>query len=140
MELAGTYKLFKELELPLVEVLTQMECEGINLDTSFLKTLSKELLKDIEALEKKIYLTAGENFNIDLHARSLANVKSNMGRLGDIVTATRDLTATPVGVPVPTIQLARRFFIHLVSAPTVFQGMDTFANTFLVHSARRRRS
>ena len=75
-----------------------------------------------------------------LHARSLANVKSNMGRLGDIVTTTRDLTATLVGVPVPTIQLARRFFIHLVSAPTVFQGMDTFANTFLVHSARRRRS
>ena len=37
------------------------------------------------------------------------DVKSNMGRLGDIVTATRDLTATPVGVPVPTIQLARRF-------------------------------
>ena len=78
--------------------------------------------------------------HVYLHARSLANVKSNMGRLGDIVTATRDLTATPVGVPVPTIQLARRFFIHLVSAPTVFQGMDTFANTFLVHSARRRRS
>ena len=64
MELAGTDKLFKELELPLVEVLTQMECEGINLDTSFLKTLSKELIEDIEALEKRIYLTAGENFNI----------------------------------------------------------------------------
>ena len=64
MEIAGTDKLFRNLELPLVEVLTEMECEGINLDTSFLKTLSKELLEDIKALEKRIYFTAGENFNI----------------------------------------------------------------------------
>jgi len=58
-------KLFKEIESPLIPVLTQMEIEGINLDVDALKTFSKELGKDIEQLEKKILELAGINFNID---------------------------------------------------------------------------
>jgi DNA polymerase-1 len=59
------FKLFKEIESPLIPVLTQMEIEGINLDVDALKTFSKELGKDIEQLEKKILELAGINFNID---------------------------------------------------------------------------
>jgi len=57
-------KLFDEVELPLVKVLTAMEIEGINLNTDFLISLSKELTVDIEKLEKEIYSQAGEAFNI----------------------------------------------------------------------------
>jgi len=57
-------QLFNEVELPLVEVLTSMEIEGINLNTDFLVSLSKELTVDIEKLEKEIYSQAGEEFNI----------------------------------------------------------------------------
>jgi len=57
-------KLFDEVELPLVKVLTSMEIEGINLNTDFLGSLSKELNVDIERLEKDIYGQAGEEFNI----------------------------------------------------------------------------
>ena len=35
MAAADTLSLYKKVELPLVEVLTDMECEGINLDTAF---------------------------------------------------------------------------------------------------------
>ncbi|PQJ21176.1 DNA polymerase I [Tenacibaculum sp. SG-28] len=56
--------LFSEVETPLVSVLTDMEIEGINVNTSFLKELSKELTNDIETLEQKIYSLAGEEFNI----------------------------------------------------------------------------
>ncbi|WP_299054024.1 DNA polymerase I [uncultured Polaribacter sp.] len=57
-------KLFNEIELPLVSVLTAMEIEGINLNTHFLKTLSVALTEDIDRLEKSIYDAAGEEFNI----------------------------------------------------------------------------
>jgi DNA polymerase-1 len=52
MVAANTLELYKQVELPLVEVLTDMECEGVNLNTSFLKELSKELSNDIKVLEK----------------------------------------------------------------------------------------
>ena len=57
-------KLFHEVELPLVEVLTAMEQEGINLNTAFLKTFEGELAADIQRLEKDIYVQAGEEFNL----------------------------------------------------------------------------
>ena len=66
MEDAGTLKLFQDVELPLVEVLTQMECEGINLDTAFLKELSKGLSDDIQTLEKTIYKLSRETFNLSI--------------------------------------------------------------------------
>ena len=61
---ANNLKLFHEVELPLVEVLTAMECEGINLDAAFLKNLSVDLAQDIDRLETMIYETAGETFNL----------------------------------------------------------------------------
>ena len=50
-----TTKLFKTLELPLLEVLTKMEAEGINLNVNFLNEMSKTLTSDIEILEKKYF-------------------------------------------------------------------------------------
>ncbi len=61
---ANTEKLFNEIEIPLVKVLADMELEGIRLDKEFLSSLSEELENDIKNLEKAIYETAGEEFNI----------------------------------------------------------------------------
>ena len=61
---ANTTSLFKDVELPLVEVLTAMEAEGINLNTDFLKQLSKTLKGDLEKLEIMIFKEVGETFNL----------------------------------------------------------------------------
>jgi DNA polymerase-1 len=61
---ASTQKLFDEIEIPLLRVLAAMELEGINLDVNFLNSLSEDLNTDIANLEKSIYKTAGEAFNI----------------------------------------------------------------------------
>lgn len=58
-------KLFDEIEMPLVKVLSEMELEGVKIDTIYLNKLKKETVKKIEALEKKIYKEAGEEFNIN---------------------------------------------------------------------------
>ncbi|MGB0396504.1 MAG: DNA polymerase I [Flavobacteriaceae bacterium] len=61
---AHTTELFKTVELPLVEVLTDMEAEGINLNVDFLNELSKTLTADIAILEKEIFTEVGETFNL----------------------------------------------------------------------------
>lgn len=57
-------KLFTDVEVPLVSVLSAMEVEGINLDPDFLGELSTELTTDVDRLEKNIFEQAGEEFNL----------------------------------------------------------------------------
>ena len=64
LDKAETKKLFDEIEIPLIPVLAAMEMEGINLDEDFLKKMSVEMAKESNALEQKIYETAGEKFNL----------------------------------------------------------------------------
>ena len=64
MTAAKTLELYQKVELPLVSVLTSMECEGINLDIPFLKSLSFSLTEDIQKLEATIFEVAGEAFNL----------------------------------------------------------------------------
>lgn len=59
-----TQELFDTIEMPLVNVLADMETEGIRLDTDYLKTLSETLSVDIKLLEERIFLEAGEIFNL----------------------------------------------------------------------------
>ena len=64
LESGNVTKLFKNIETPLVSVLTAMEIEGINLDVPFLNSLSIDLASDIERLEKSVFEQAGEEFNL----------------------------------------------------------------------------
>ena len=64
LESGNVTKLFNDIELPLVSVLTAMEIEGININVPFLNGLSVTLTEDINRLEKEIYNQAGEEFNI----------------------------------------------------------------------------
>ncbi|MFO0321887.1 MAG: DNA polymerase I [Bacteroidota bacterium] len=61
---AGVDGLFKEVELPLIEVLADMEREGINLDVKALKEFSIQLQEDINKVDLEIQELAGTKFNI----------------------------------------------------------------------------
>ncbi len=52
---AKTEELFNTIEIPLLQVLADMELEGINLDKAFLNSLSDDLNNDIKRLEDNIY-------------------------------------------------------------------------------------
>ena len=60
----GIEKLLFDLEIPLVNVLADMEYEGIKVDEATLKKLSAELTVSSEAVEKEIYEIARVKFNI----------------------------------------------------------------------------
>ena len=53
-----------DVDFPLVQVLEEMEHEGIKIDKSALEKYSDELQKMIDNYTKKIYKSAGEEFNI----------------------------------------------------------------------------
>jgi DNA polymerase-1 len=58
-------KLFEEVEMPLVSVLTAMEYNGVSIDTKLLKKMSGELAATLKTLTDRIYECAGTAFNID---------------------------------------------------------------------------
>ena len=55
---------FEKVENPLINVLVDMEYEGINIDISFLRDYSKELEKDAKIYEENVYRQAGVRFNL----------------------------------------------------------------------------
>ncbi|OOB80001.1 MAG: DNA polymerase I [Epulopiscium sp. Nuni2H_MBin001] len=57
--------LFLNIEMPLSEVLFDMELEGITIDPDALKQYGAKLQQLIEHIEQEIYEVAGEKFNIN---------------------------------------------------------------------------
>ena len=57
--------LYREIEIPLVEVLLHMEWQGIKVDCDFLKKASVRLKEQISAIEKEIQQMAGYDFNLN---------------------------------------------------------------------------
>lgn len=57
--------LFKDVEMPLVSVLADMEEAGVGIDIKYLKEKSREIDKELKSLTSKIYKLAGEEFNIN---------------------------------------------------------------------------
>jgi len=60
-----TEDVFNNIEIPLISVLMQMEQNGVYIDIEFLKNMSRELSKQIEALTDQIYFEADVKFNIN---------------------------------------------------------------------------
>jgi DNA polymerase I len=58
-------KVFTEIEIPLVSVLSRMERQGVCIDKEFLEDYSSELAKELQQIEKKIYEIADTEFNIN---------------------------------------------------------------------------
>ncbi len=58
-------RVFKEIEMPLVEVLARIERQGVCIDEKFLNNYSAELNTKIQKLEHQVYKNAGLEFNIN---------------------------------------------------------------------------
>ncbi|MDI9858726.1 DNA polymerase I [Flectobacillus roseus] len=63
-ENAGAVKLFEEVEMPLTQVLADIEMEGVRIDTEFLGNMSKELETDMRTVQDRVFELAGVEFNI----------------------------------------------------------------------------
>jgi DNA polymerase I len=64
MKIGDLETLFQDLEMPLMQVLVDLEYEGIKIDATYLENYAKELDILIREKEKEVYEKAGVRFNI----------------------------------------------------------------------------
>ena len=65
IEKEGLSSLFHDIEVPLIEVLADMEMAGIKIDLPLMESFSKKMERELSSVEKRIYFIAGEEFNIN---------------------------------------------------------------------------
>ncbi len=65
MQQVNATRLFEEIEMPLVDVLAQMELEGIALDKQFFEGMSEDLAERMTRIEDQIYQAVGYPFNLN---------------------------------------------------------------------------
>lgn len=64
LEAEGSWELFRDIEMPLMPVLADMELTGVCLNTEALRQVGEQHTQEMQALEREIYDSAGEEFNI----------------------------------------------------------------------------
>ena len=65
LEETNSIKLYKEIDMPTIEVLSNMQWNGMYVDEKELEEFGKELTSQIDILTKIIHEMAGEDFNIN---------------------------------------------------------------------------
>jgi DNA polymerase-1 len=67
---AGVRRLHDEVELPLINVLAEMELEGVRIDREYFRQLSQKAATELQALTATIHGMVGRPFNINSPSRS----------------------------------------------------------------------
>jgi len=57
--------IYLNIEMPLIYVLADMEEAGVKVDSNKLEGISKELERELDGIQRRIYFLAGEEFNIN---------------------------------------------------------------------------
>ena len=65
LEKQNVYEVFKNIEMPLIPVLIDMEYTGIAVDVNFFKSYSEELSGRMLEIQKQIYKEVGKDFNLN---------------------------------------------------------------------------
>ena len=65
LEAQGATALFRDIEVPLLDVLAAMEWNGIAIDVEWFRSLKARFQAERERVEREIYAEAGEEFNIN---------------------------------------------------------------------------
>ena len=82
LEERNLWKVFAEIEMPIVPILAEIEARGMLINLVFLKKLSAEAESTLNALEKEIYKLAGSEFNIN-SPKQVSGILFDTLRLGD---------------------------------------------------------
>ncbi len=65
LEIQQIYELYRDVEIPLVGVLADVEWEGIEIDRAWFASLKERFERERRRVEQEIYATAGMEFNIN---------------------------------------------------------------------------
>ncbi|MFN3396587.1 MAG: DNA polymerase I [Thermodesulfovibrionales bacterium] len=65
LEEEGLKGVYREIEMPLIDILIDMEMAGFMIDVDKLRYMSKEIERELESIQRRIYFLSGEEFNIN---------------------------------------------------------------------------
>ncbi|NUO37660.1 MAG: DNA polymerase I [Gemmatimonadaceae bacterium] len=65
LEAQQIYELYRDVEIPLIGVLADVEWEGIEIDRALFASLKERFARERQRVEQEIYATAGGEFNIN---------------------------------------------------------------------------
>ena len=113
---AGVADLFYQMEMPLVNVLAEMEMNGVRIDTEALKETSENFTKRMLDLEHQIHKLAGESFNVSspkqvgdiLFGKLQIAEKPKKTKTGQFVTSEEELQKYAAGNEIVTLILDYR--------------------------------
>lgn len=100
----GMTELYREVEVPLVTVIAEMEERGIGVDRAYLEELGESIRDQLATLERKVHEAAGEPFNVN-STKDLREVL--YGKLQLPV-----LKKTPHGVPSTDHSVLEKLAVH----------------------------
>ena len=131
---SALWKLYNEVELPLVKVLRNMEKAGVRFDVQLLKQAETELTAELNALEAEIYQLAGTTFNINsprqvgevLFDQLKLDPKAKKSKTGQYTTSEEVLQALKEKHPIVGKILDQRELKKLIS--TYISALPSYIN------------
>lgn len=133
---------FTEIELPLIQILSSMERNGVLIDSLLLSQQSEELSRKIDDLEQKAYEIAGEKFNLGSPKQLQVLFFEKLGYpiikktpKGAPSTAEEVLVELALDYPLPKIILDHRSLSKLKSTYTDKLPLMVNSKTGRVHTS-----
>ena len=131
---SALWNLYNEVELPLAEVLREMEQAGVRIDVAMLKQAEEQLNTELQILEQQIYTSAGTTFNINspkqvgevLFDQLQLDAKAKKSKTGQYSTSEEVLLTLKPKHPVVGMILAYRELKKLIS--TYISALPTYIN------------
>ena len=131
---SALWNLYNEVELPLAEVLREMEQAGVRIDVEMLKQAEEQLNAELQTLEQQIYTSAGTTFNINspkqvgevLFDQLQLDAKAKKSKTGQYSTSEEVLLMLKPKHPVVGMILAYRELKKLIS--TYISALPTYIN------------
>jgi len=65
LEVQQVYELYRDVEIPLIGVLAEMEWAGVEIDLPWFASLKQRFARERQRVEQEIYVSAGGEFNIN---------------------------------------------------------------------------
>ena len=143
LEAEGTAPVYEEIDLPLLSVLSRMECRGALVDAALLAEHSRELAARLDVLTEQAYAAAGEEFNLGSTKQLQEILYDKLGLPAHQKTQKgQRSTAEPVlqafaadGHELPRIVLAHRAVAKLKSTYTDALPLEIDARTGRIHTS-----
>ncbi|MCH8049528.1 DNA polymerase I, partial [Patescibacteria group bacterium] len=126
LEKEGTDKVAREIEMPLIPILYEMERTGVQVDPKHLEELSKEFGQALDKLTNKILKLAGREFNINSPIQ-LAEVLFE-----DLKLPTKGIKKTKTGYSTAASELVKLWEAHkIIPLISEYRGLAKLKSTYI---------